>query len=407
MSSVSEELHTLLIESLRSETFRKAVFSKPSRRASDLASRVDVRPVDVAGQTRFQLTTRVGTQDHHRNVAVDEAVNELPSLIGKSYLDIRLETTKEVVVARHSRKGVCRMSRKPVSSAQSVEKKHNRVRDYLIPDNQPVPFLVATGIMSKAGRVRDQHRKKFRQINRFAEFIRDVMRQLAVPADQLVNIVDFGCGKSYLTFATHYLLTQVLGRRVRITGLDRRPDVIESCHSVCEQLELDGLDFRVGDISEYRPQGQVDISISLHACDTATDDAIAVAADWKARAILAVPCCQHELASRLATERMPVLSRHGIIHERFASLATDSIRAGLLQCIGYRTQLIEFIDMEHTPKNVLIRAVRREDRSIDSPDPQYWNHLVDFQQQLGVSGLRLQRKLEEYGILPTPVPPNA
>ncbi|MCR9201074.1 MAG: SAM-dependent methyltransferase [Planctomycetaceae bacterium] len=402
MASDSTELHTLLQDALRRQILRKAVFSKPARRSDDTPSRVDVRPVEISGQWHVQLTTRRANQDHHRNLSLQQAEQELPALLLNPYLDLRLETETEEIVARHTRKGVCRLQRKALSTAATVETTHNRRREYLIPDDRAVPFLVETGIMSSGGRVRDQHRKKFRQINRFAEFIRDVIRQLAIPAGQRIRVVDFGCGKSYLTFATHYLLSEILRHPATIVGLDRRDDVIATCRGISDRLGLTGLKFEVGDIAGYQPEGPVDVSISLHACDTATDDAIAVAAGWQAKAILAVPCCQHELAGQLTTDRLPVLSRDGIIHERFASLATDSIRARLLECIGYRTTVMEFIETEHTPKNLLIRAIRRQERMSDSPDPQYWGELLSFQQQLGVSSLRLQQKLEECGLLRPP-----
>lgn len=404
MASDSTELQTLLQDALRRQVLRKAVFSKPVRRSADTPSRVDVRPVEISGQWHVQLTTRVGNQDHHRNLNAQQAVEELPAMILNPYLDLRMELEGEEFIARHSRKGACRLQRKVIRSPSPVETSHNRRPNYLIPDDRPVPFLVETGIMTSGGRVRDQHRKKFRQINRYAEFIGDVIRQIDIPASQRISVVDFGCGKSYLTFATQYLLTEVLRHPATIVGLDRRNDVITTCRGICDRLGLQDIHFEVGDIADYQPAGPVDLSISLHACDTATDDAIAVAAGWQAKAILAVPCCQHELAAVLSGDRFPVLSRDGIIHERFASLATDSIRARLLECIGYRTTVMEFIETEHTPKNLLIRAIRKSDRTTDSPDPQYWGELLSFQQQLGVSSLRLQQKLEECGLLRPPPP---
>lgn len=400
MSSDSDVLRTLLQDALKNGTLQKAVFSKPSRRHEDTPARVDVRPVEIAGRPQVQLTTRRGNQDHHRNLTVEAAMDELPALIASPYQDVRLQTAVEEIVARHTRRGVCRLTRQPRTAAP-VSTSHNRSRDYLIPDDRPVPFLVETGVMSTAGRVRDPQRKKFRQINRFAEFLRDVLGQIEVADDQTIRVVDFGCGKSYLTFATHYLLSEVLQKKAHIVGLDRRPDVIKTCQRITQDLNLQGIDFQVGDIAGYQPPATVDVAISLHACDTATDDALAVAAGWQAKAILAVPCCQHELAGQLQADRVPVLSRDGIVHERFASLATDSIRARLLEWIGYRTNVMEFIDTEHTPKNLLIRAIRRE--SSVSPDPQIWHDLVSFQGQLGVSSLRLQQKLEEYGLLTPPV----
>lgn len=375
------------------------MFSKPTRKDGDIPVRLDVRPVRIGSETKFQITTRIGNQDHHLNLTAEEAVAELAPMIGRDFLDILLRTDSEEITGRHSRKGVCRLTTTSTTAPPPVVEEHNRARTYLIPDNQPVPFLIATGIMTKEGRVKDPQRKKFRQINRYAEFVRDVVSQLKI--DGPINIVDFGCGKSYLTFATHYLLTQVLNREVNIVGLDRREDVIDTCSKIVSELQLTGIQFQVGDIAGFQPDGQVHLSVSLHACDTATDDALAIAASWKADAILAVPCCQHELASQLDAAKQPLLSKHGILHERFSSLATDAMRANLMECVGYKTQVVEFIDTEHTPKNLLIRSIRRPEAQTEAPDRHYWTNFQLFCDQLALPPLRLQQKLEEYGLLKT------
>lgn len=401
MSSDSEELTELLTRSLLGGVLRKAVFSKPAKKQSNLSPRIDIRPVQVAGQVRFQLTTRRENQDHHANLTAEEAIEELGPLAGHAYLDIMLQTSTEEVTARHSRKGVCRLTRRPLTLEPSAApaEPHNRRREYLIPDTEPVPFLVATGVMTADGRVKDQQRKKFRQINRYAEFVKEVASQL--DPDQILSIVDFGCGKSYLTFATHYVLTRILNRRVSIVGLDRRQDVIDTCTRITNNLQLQDIRFETGDIAGFQPDSHVHIAISLHACDTATDDALAMAASWKADVILAVPCCQHELAAELSPKQEPVFSKHGILHERFSSLATDALRAHLMECASYKTQVLEFIDTEHTPKNLLIRSIRRPDSVSEPPDPQYSQNIRRFSQQFALPPLRLQQKLEEYGLLPS------
>ena len=199
---------------------------------------------------------------------------------------------------------------------------------------------------------------KFRQVNRFLEFVDDVLPDL--PANGVLRVIDFGCGKSYLTFALHYLLTELRGRDVDIIGLDLKSEVVRDCQRIAEKLTCHGLRFEIGDIAGYSAAGPVDMSVSLHACDTATDAAIAQAVKWRAKVILAVPCCQHEVFGLLSEEVLPGLLRHGILKERFAALATDALRAAWLETVGYRTQVVEFIDLEHTPKNLLIRAVLDE-----------------------------------------------
>jgi len=398
MNSDGEKLLALLRDSVADESLRKAVFSKPTTQSADNPTRIDVRPVSIKGRTLWQVTSRLGTQERHRNLDAAEVVQEMQNCVGTLFRDVRLQTASAEWVARHNRRGVCSLKQNATTTnTDDVVVQHDRSRDYLIPDGTPCPFLIATGIMSAAGRVHAKHYRKFRQINRYVEFIRDIADRL--PDDQPVHVVDFGCGKSYLTFATHYFLTQILKRQAEITGLDRRPDVIATCNQIVTTLNLQGVQFEEGDIAEYQPQQHVHLAISLHACDTATDDALASAVAWNADVIFAVPCCQHELASQLARGQQPLFSNHGILHERFASLATDALRAALLSEVGYDTQVIEFIDMEHTAKNLLIRAIRRSPGNLVSDRQENRDQIAQFSHQLGVLPLRLQQKLEESGLL--------
>ena len=195
---------------------------------------------------------------------------------------------------------------------------------------------------------------KFKQINRFIEFIDDALEHL--PKDRQVRILDFGSGKSYLTFALYHYLKIEKGLDIRVTGLDLKKEVIEECSRIAADLGYEDLEFLVGDINDYNDEATVDMVVTLHACDVATDMALARAVKWGASVILSVPCCQHELNTQLIAPNLDVMLQHGLIRERFASLATDSIRAEILSLVGYEAQLLEFIDMENTPKNVLIRA---------------------------------------------------
>lgn len=200
--------------------------------------------------------------------------------------------------------------------------------------------------------------KKFRQINRFLEFIEDVLDEL--PKDRALRIIDFGCGKSYLTFAMYYYLHELKGYRVQMTGLDLKEDVIARCAGLAEKYGYEQLRFRTGDIASYEGTEQADMVVTLHACDTATDYALQKAVAWKAKVILSVPCCHHELNRQIRSDLMRPVLKYGLIKERVAALLTDAFRADLLEQQGYQVQILEFIDMEHTPKNILIRAVRKE-----------------------------------------------
>ncbi|MDR0963009.1 MAG: SAM-dependent methyltransferase [Clostridium sp.] len=235
---------------------------------------------------------------------------------------------------------------------------HNRIKHYLLPEGEPIDFLVDLGVMTKEGKVVKAKYDKFRQINRYLEFVEDVLPDL--PTDSLLRIVDFGCGKSYLTFALYYYLHLVKGISVELIGLDLKEDVIRRCQELAIRYGYDTLHFEIGEIASYHNEDPIDMVISLHACDTATDAALAKAVSWGAKVIFAVPCCQHEVAKQIQNDVMNPMLRYGIMKERFSALLTDTIRAGLLEHQGYRVQILEFIDMEHTPKNLLIRAVKKQ-----------------------------------------------
>ena len=237
---------------------------------------------------------------------------------------------------------------------------HNRKKRYILEEGIPVPFLVELGVQTKDGAIVHAKYDKFRQINRFLEFIEDVLPKL--DKEKETRIIDFGCGKSYLTFAMYYYLKILKGYPVRITGLDLKTDVIEHCSRLAKKFGYDSLEFLHGDIASYEGTDEVDMVVTLHACDTATDYALEKAVRWNAKVILSVPCCQHEVNKQMKSELFAPVFHYGIIKERMAALYTDALRAEVLEAMGYRVQILEFIDMEHTPKNLLIRAVKQGKR---------------------------------------------
>lgn len=390
-------LPEVLADSFRRESCRKLVLSELRQGASREFSRVTVHPVVVQGRAQWQFTFQSRDRASHLNLETPAALARIGELVTTTFLQAGLNTDTAVYNLRaprhqHAAWKVYETGKPAPAPAIAPRDSHNRSKAYLIPEGTPCAFLAEMGVMTESGQVRRPMYAKFRQVNRFLELVRDICH--ALPANRELRIIDFGCGKSYLTFALHHLFTIVEQRQVLITGLDLKNDVIELCRSTISRLGLAGLEFQQGSIAEFDPNGPVDLVVSLHACDTATDDALAQAVAWKARAILAVPCCQHELNPILQSKPLSPLMKHGILKERFAALATDALRALVLEIEGYSTQVVEFIDLEHTPKNLLLRAVRREQTSSDLLAHRQ-SELAEYKQALGLESTHLERCLVE------------
>ena len=318
--------------------------------------KIVVRPVDLKSGRSFQFTFCEARRETHRNFLLDESATEIERLISSQFRRGHLFTAEFDFTVKVKASGKVRAHQFPPSKQKPDSTSHNRQKHYLIADGTPCGFLEEIGVMTADGNVRKQKLDKFRQINRYLEFVEDVYESF--PKTGPIRVVDFGCGKSYLTFALHHLLNRIHGRKVDIVGLDLKTEVVEHCNEIAGKLNCDGLRFESGDMAGYSPLESVDLSVSLHACDTATDVALARAVEWDAKVIFAVPCCHHEVASKLRTDFLSPIMRRGILKERFAEMLTDSLRAELLEGCGYRTQVLEFISLEHTPKNILIRAIR-------------------------------------------------
>ena len=350
-----KELRELLAAYLDNRLLQ-AIISGPRGEAQ--ASRLRVRPVEIKGRLLFQVTRTVGPKELHENYEKQALIDSLQEWI-LDYRQLQLEHSCASATVLVSKKGKLTVKIKKKDKPELMRPAslaHNRKKQYLLKPGEPVAFLVDLGVMTKEGRIIQSKYDKFRQVNRFLEFIQDVLPQL--PRNRELTIIDFGCGKSYLTFAMYHYLKVQQGLDVRMIGLDLKADVIENCNRLAEKYGYEKLKFLEGDIAGYEGVNQVDMVVTLHACDTATDYALAKAVSWKAGVILSVPCCQHELNRQISNEVLePVLS-YGILKERMAALITDGLRGQLLEAAGYRTQILEFVDMEHTPKNLLIRAVR-------------------------------------------------
>ena len=338
---------------MAAEGVHKLILSKPAGKDEAYKKVVIEKKKDY-----YQASSYTEKQVFHENIEASRLVERAAELADGRFRQINgWSDTKEFYVLI-SKKGACTMKSKAVEGASppAAAQNHNRKKNYILEEGTVIPPLVDMGIFTQEGCVVRSMNDKFKQINRFIEIIDDTVKEWRGGS---IHVIDFGCGKSYLTFIMYYYLTEIRHLEARIIGLDLKADVIRHCNQVAEKYGYTGLTFEMGDINGYQAPFDVDMVITLHACDTATDFALFNAINWNAKLIFSVPCCQHELNSQMQPQNLALLSRYGIIQERFAALATDAIRANMLEYSGYKTQLLEFIDLDHTPKNILIRAVKR------------------------------------------------
>ena len=318
--------------------------------------KIKVRPVMIRDSLYFQVSRYTDKQVFHENMTAEDALETLSGWILHDFRQAQIRMQDEMVTVLVSKKGKATVKSKKAACIETQNLEHNRKKQYIIEEGTAVPFMIDLGVMTESGKIIRTRYDKYRQINRFLEFIEDILPEL--PTDRTVHIIDFGCGKSYLTFAMYYYLKVLKHYDIRITGLDLQQKVIEDCQALADRYGYDGLQFLCGDIADYNGTDEVDMVVTLHACDTATDYALYKAVKWHASVILSVPCCQHELNRKMQCETLSGAFQYGLIKERTAALMTDAMRGQLLEMKGYKTQLLEFIDMEHTPKNILIRGVK-------------------------------------------------
>ena len=332
------------------------IISNPCK-GSDI-SKVKIRPVMLKETLYFQTTEYRGAQVFHENYNKQQLVDKIENYLQDNFKQMELTCTTMQATVLVSKKGKVTVKKKQFQTEKKVDLSHNKAKKYILQEGIVVPFLVDLGVQTKEGKIVRSNYDKFRQINRYLEFVSDIMPIL--PEDRCINIIDFGCGKSYLTFALYYYMKILCKRDIRVIGLDLKEKVIEDCNGLAIRYGYENLKFVTGDVSTYTGEGNVDMVVTLHACDTATDYAIEKAVKWGAKVIFTVPCCQHEVNMQIANEQLQPLLKYGLIKERISALITDAIRANLLEELGYQVQVMEFIDMEHTPKNILIRAVKEK-----------------------------------------------
>lgn len=336
-------------------------------REKDGIFKIKIRPLLLKGELVFQKTAYKGTQVFHENLSGKELLEELLHEMQGNFRQLAAESLDGSLTVLVSKKG--KVTAKYKENQKNAVKMrpelyHNRVKQYILKEGIPVPFLVDLGIQTREGAIVRAKYDKFKQINRYLEFVEDVLPVLK--REGAIHIIDFGCGKSYLTFALYYYLHELQKLDVMITGLDLKTDVIHNCNRLAQSYGYDRLQFVQGDIKNFTGADQVDMVVTLHACDTATDYAIEKAVGWGAKVIFTVPCCQHEVNGQIQNKLLRPVLKYGLLKERLSAILTDAIRANLLEEAGYDTQVLEFIEMEHTPKNILIRAVRRQEKREDS-----------------------------------------
>ena len=347
-----QEMQERLIKLLEDKQLISATISQP-RSKSDELKRIKLKPVEIKGLYHIQFEYQYERVLKHENIELEQLRSKIEDLL-QQFRQVQADFQEEKAHIQLSKKFKVLWKSEKVQTIKQVSLSHNRKKNYLLDEDTAYPFLVRLGVQTPDGKVKKQKHDKFRQINRFIEFIDDALDYL--PKGRTVRILDFGSGKSYLTFALYHYLRIEKGLDIRVTGLDLKREVIEECQQIAADLDYDQLEFLVGDINDYNEETAVDMVVTLHACDVATDMALSRAVKWGAKVILSVPCCQHELNNQLSSPALDIMLQHGLVKERFAALATDSIRAELLKQVGYEVQVLEFIDMENTPKNILIRA---------------------------------------------------
>lgn len=347
----------ILSKALDEESLLLLVLSKPDRREKTVAKALKIRPISLKDSLCYQMSSLIKTKEFHENLPKDKFEERMQNAFGTTYLHAHLCTKDADYFVKVKKNGQVAI-KKTLPSHEKKRFEHNRSKNYLIPDKTPCPFLVETGVMNPNGSVRKKKYSKFRQINRFLELLNVIVPSLS--KNKRLRIVDFGSGKSYLTFAVHHLFTQIHHRDVEMIAVDWNEQIIENCRAIAEKLSIEEISFRATSVGDLTIEGDLDLVISLHACDTATDDVLVKAIDFKAKAIFAVPCCHHELATTMQPQSMNAIMKYGILKEQMAALATDSLRAQILELHGYRTEVLEFIELEHTHKNLLIRGVKRD-----------------------------------------------
>nr|WP_317316151.1 SAM-dependent methyltransferase [Peptostreptococcus russellii] len=353
------ELYKYISEIISADPIR-IVFSNKSNKEYKY-NKVKINFAQIKDRNLYQVEKFTDKQVFHENIEKEELASVIEGMM-KNFKQMASISAEYNFDMRISKKGKIFFSKHAQTNNIKLKSSHNKKKNYILQEGMIIPPLIDLGVFTKEGKVINSKYDKFKQINRFVEIIDDEIKKIekdyCEDREKVLHILDFGCGKSYLTFILYYYFTEIKKINVKITGLDLKEDVIKNCNKIAESYGYNNLKFELGDINGYKYENNLDMVITLHACDTATDYALFNAINWNAKMIFSVPCCQHEINSTMKPEKLKLISKYGIIQERVSALFTDSIRANILECMGYKTQLLEFIDIAHSPKNILIRAVK-------------------------------------------------
>lgn len=352
------EFITLLDKAIQENTLIRCIWSNP--RTKDHYQKIVLKPIELKNKPMLQLAKTKENKEYHTNINLSDVLTKVTTDC-TDFKQIQLYTSENDYQCLVNKKGQLHLKKKAPSMKKPTSFSHNRQKQYILDTPSSQGFLKALGLMDEKGQIKPSKYDKYKQINRYLEFVADCSH--ALKADP-IRIIDFGCGKSYLTFALYHYLTDILNKKVEVIGLDLKADVIAFCEDLARKLDYKHLHFQVGDIGTYTTDQPIDMVVSLHACNTATDAALEKAVGWGAKVILAVPCCHHEAYTQIENAILSPILKHGILKERIAALVTDGLRAQLLESCGYDVNVMEFIDMAHTPKNILIKALLKEQATI-------------------------------------------
>ncbi len=352
-----ENILEKLNQFINMQYFSKAIISNPIKKNETLPKKVDIKKIMLKNKICYQFAYYIDKKVTHENIEdSSQVINKIINIMSENFKQCDILADNSLTILMNKKGNFKITGVKKSTNIDASPLSHNKTKNYILKEGEYIDWLYQLGVMDKNGIVISHKQKKFRQINKFLEMLKDIEENL--PKNS--KIIDMGCGKSYLTFAMYHYFNIIKDKNVTINGYDLKKDVVENCNSLAKQFGFKNLKFFNEDIQNIDEKENINMIISLHACDTATDYAIYFGVKLNCDVILSVPCCQHELFKQIKNDTLSSMLSYGILKERFSSLLTDSLRADALKLCGYKTNIIEFIDMEHTPKNIMIKAIKNK-----------------------------------------------